>query len=68
MNGTLQKIIPESALACAPCASFRTDDPDVYYCLEQREEFPGLCEAFTSRTTARDRRMAGCVPLILGES
>lgn len=49
MKGQLQKTIESSHLACVQCSYFREDDPDLYYCEHQREEFPNLCEKYLSR-------------------
>jgi hypothetical protein len=49
MKGTLQKTILDSHLACQPCAHFRDNDPDIFYCIQQRAEFPALCDAYQSR-------------------
>ena len=46
MLGTFQKTTEAHALACQTCAAFRDDDPDIYYCELQQEEFPALCEQY----------------------
>lgn len=50
MDGTLQKIVSTTTLPCASCAQFRDDDPDLYYCLLQKNEFPGLCDQFATKS------------------
>lgn len=55
-TGKLLKVIEDSALACRPCRFFQ-DDPDVYYCDLEREEFPGLCERYQQRGNSPDMRL-----------
>lgn len=62
MKGTLQKIIESSALACLPCRFFRDDDPDIYYCELQRDEFPGLCDQYRQKAELADPRTEWTVP------
>jgi hypothetical protein len=54
MKGTLQRTIPESHLSCQTCIYFRNDDPDIFYCLREREEFPSLCNDYCSREKIAD--------------
>lgn len=49
MIGTLQKTISPDVLACSKCAHFRSDDPDLFYCEENKKEFPLLCGSFKDR-------------------
>lgn len=46
MKGTFQKTVESHALACQTCASFREDDPDIFYCEWKQAEFPALCEQY----------------------
>ena len=46
MKGQLQKRTGSSALACHTCRWFEDEDPDIFYCELQREEFPGLCDEY----------------------
>ena len=46
MKGTFQKTVESHALACQTCASFREDDPDIFYCTLRQPEFPALCEQY----------------------
>jgi len=46
VKGQLQKRTDSSALACYSCRWFKDDDPDIFYCELQREEFPGLCDEY----------------------
>ena len=49
MKGILPKRIAVSNLQCAKCVHFCDDDPDVYYCVVDRPEFPGLCDFYEFR-------------------
>lgn len=62
MKGTLQKLIGASALPCHTCSSFRDDDPDIFYCLLQREEFPGLCDDYQQAGEWVDTRNGWVAP------
>lgn len=50
MVGYMQKKVEPAHLACFACAQFRDDDPDLYYCLLQKDEFPGLCDQFATKS------------------
>lgn len=49
MVGTLPKRIAATNLQCAKCIHFRDDDPDIYYCAQDRQEFAGLCDQYEYR-------------------
>lgn len=49
MKGVLPKRIATAQLQCAKCVHFMDDDPDIYYCVLDREEFAGLCERYQYR-------------------
>jgi crotonobetainyl-CoA:carnitine CoA-transferase CaiB-like acyl-CoA transferase len=49
MKGTLQKKVSAFHLACFTCRYFREDDPDLFYCLHHRDEFPALCDQFQKK-------------------
>ena len=68
MKGTLAKQIMATHLACQSCRFFRDNDPDIFYCLLQREEFPGLCDAFSSRNVEPMNQTAGCVPVVVTDA
>lgn len=48
MKGTIPKRIASHQLACRTCKHFRDDDPDIFYCQIDKQEFPGLCEEYES--------------------
>lgn len=54
--GQLSKIIDAHALACLPCRHFRDDDPGIYYCVLQCEEFPGLCAKYQQQARCGELR------------
>ena len=62
MKGTFQKTLESHALACQTCASFRDDDPDIYYCESQQPEFPALCERYTQSERIAPLRNEWSVP------
>lgn len=62
LKGTLQKTIESSSLACRTCLYFRGDDPDIFYCVHQREEFPCLCEQYDQGRKISDARNDWTVP------
>ena len=49
MKGTFPKYIAPAHLQCKQCTQFRDDDPDVFYCESNHEEFPGLCNEYQPR-------------------
>lgn len=49
MKGFLPKRIAAAQLQCRKCTHFRDDDPDVFYCALDREEFAGLCDLYQMR-------------------
>jgi len=62
MKGTFQKTIESHALACQTCASFRDDDPDIFYCTLQQPEFPALCARYTQSERIAPMRNEWTVP------
>jgi hypothetical protein len=56
MKGQLQKRTGASALACHTCRWFEDEDPDIFYCQLQREEFPGLCDEYLQSGSWTDAR------------
>jgi len=62
LKGQLQKIIEPSALACLSCRFFRDNDPDIYYCELQHEEFPGLCAQYQKADHLAQMRTEWAVP------
>jgi len=55
MKGTLPKHLAGSHLACRECKHFRDDDPDIFYCEENNEHFPGLCEKYEGKNIPDER-------------
>ena len=56
MKGQLQKRTGAEALPCHTCAAFKDDDPDIFYCELQCEEFPGLCDEYQQSEPWTDAR------------
>jgi len=56
MKGTLQKKVEPCSFLCSPCLHFRDDDPDIFYCSYQKEEFPNLCKDYQQSATISDAR------------
>lgn len=49
MKGILPKRIAATTLQCAKCVHFRDDDPDIFYCALDRQEFADLCDEYQYR-------------------
>ena len=62
MKGQLQKRTDASALACWTCTYFRDEDPDIFYCELQQEQFPGLCGSYHQGSKLADARTEWIVP------
>lgn len=56
MKGTLQKAIDRCSLSCDTCLFFRGDDPDIFYCLNEKDEFPNLCADYQQSSKISDAR------------
>jgi hypothetical protein len=48
MKGMIPKRIVASTMQCSKCLHFCDDDPDVFYCDLDHDEFPGLCKDYKS--------------------
>lgn len=62
MKGTLQKTMDANALACHTCSAFRSDDPDIFYCEWQQDEFPALCDHYQQAEYLAQMRTEWSVP------
>jgi len=50
MIGTIQKTVSLETLACGTCEHFRSDDVDLFYCENNKKEFPNLCTLYQKVT------------------
>lgn len=62
MKGTVQKKIVSISLPCCTCLNFRDEDPDIFYCELQKEEFPSLCNQYQQQAQIAEMRSEWTVP------